>query len=473
MRCDQYDDDPKLNDVSRIANDRIGGRGRHIGPAMFLLLVWGFAASPVSLTHWVPDPSFGLWQNGGAAADALPLMPTSLHSAFQLGLLHERVTNTYPRAPVGPLLRQMAEVVSLHREVRLDELDGLGDRILAFTAGDGLWSRVLGFFSFVNLGLTCAALAAVLSFYTCAPVLCASLLPALLVLGRLGLILLTRLFIPSLWLLSATLVVHGGRFPAESGMYVSLIGAALGDGLVIRSVLFNFPEYDKRGQTRDTMWLSYVALTFGPLAVRFGSCLFGWFAILALYGALGFSVSFIGIGWLIGFESEAHLLHVAGTSLSLMVLSALWRLVLRATLQATVVAWMLAPFSTALMTMASVTYFLALLILSNRWSSHLEHWRGSADDLRHSVQVLFVLSLAISAFFGFVWQVESLTNTAIVFAVLFASEKIADRPFWTSEHYKVLAFIGSIGSFLALLYLRTHPRLVAAMFDGTLISSSQ
>jgi hypothetical protein len=180
--------------------------------------------------------------------------------------------------------------------------------------------------------------------------------------------------------------------------------------------------------------------------------MFGFMTVVSLYSALGFSVICTGLCWYIGFADKKIMHRVAATSALLIVLSVVAKFVLSPFGKGVI-----APFGTSLMIYANVTYFLALLIVSNRWYSIVE----SSNYIQ--TNVLTVVSLIVAALVGAVANIPSCTNTAIVFGFLYMLEKIADRPQWPQQAAPVVAFLVFVAIGLASLFLKTHPDLVVTI----------
>lgn len=418
----------------------------------FLVCVWFFAMHPLWVCQSLPDPLFGLWQDGLTVTDVLPALPTTTVSAFDMGTLYHQYERYYigsqyhvDTLPSSSALADAGKSLGLNRPLTHAELKNMRRRLLDGANNIGLGSRVLGLFTLFNVFLIIGAIGIMA---TCLPVLSVCCKPLCKPLIRHITMLFYLLRDPLLHVGTIACVIQGGRYSPETGMYsFSFLGALAGCAFALTPIN-NWSI--KNSVPMEMMMGVFVSLTFMPLAVLYASQLYGFIAVCALYGALGFSVLPMGMCWLIGFDRKETMHRVATTSLLLMILTAAARLVVPTFSTAQI---MFQPFGTSIMVMTNVTYFLALLISSNSWAN--------SDTVR--AQIVMIVSLFIVLAYGTIFALAPLVNTGIVFTCLYVGEKIADRSFW-KDNVAILIFFFSITIITVAFYLRTHPNLVVSLF---------
>jgi len=117
----------------------------------------------------------------------------------------------------------------------------------------------------------------------------------------------------------------------------------------------------------------------------------------------------------------------------------------------------LAPFTTGLMTMGCVSYFLACLIISSQFYSRSKYFKK---------QLLMIGSLTISLLLGSVFGIAPLFNTACTFAVLYCMEKCVEMGTRKPVFFWFLFLGGSAVLYMISLFLHNHPGFIISMIDG-------
>lgn len=217
--------------------------------------------------------------------------------------------------------------------------------------------------------------------------------------------------------------------------------------------------------------LLFVTACFGPYAIYFQSSLFGFVCVASFYAFLGFYVFCFGMCWIIGFDSQESVNRALIASLILVLLFSFAKISLQyGDENKVLVEHYLGPFSTSVLVMGSIMYFLSSLIACARRYSYyeripttfVERIFGSMYTFRN---VVFIGSLLVWLVLGTIYQVSYLRNIAIVFTVLYAMEKNAD--FVDRADLRIYClFVWAIVWYNISLYLTKHPEFVAALFDG-------
>jgi hypothetical protein len=167
-------------------------------------------------------------------------------------------------------------------------------------------------------------------------------------------------------------------------------------------------------------------------------------------------------GWALGWQDKRSMLHTAAASGCLLASS----MALRAAGASP--AW-LQPFGPGLAVLGSVCFYLAGLIMSNRWYSWCADDGGGtgspgAQQRRRAYLVangLYLLLLLGGAGAGMVLQMGGLSNTAATFLALWLGEKVAELA-WGGYQWVVL-FGASLALWRASLFLAERPEWLAGM----------
>jgi hypothetical protein len=158
-------------------------------------------------------------------------------------------------------------------------------------------------------------------------------------------------------------------FRMEEGQDSSVLVAFTGSVLVVPCFAYSTLLWGGRlakstqPETLTQIVQIWLALCWAPLAVHFSSHLFGFLAVAAFFGALGFGVVCRGCCYYIGFDDRDGLQRGTVTGFMLLVLFVGVRVGLGFP-----PAW-LAPFESPVAVMGSMVMLLGLLIVSNKWYS--------------------------------------------------------------------------------------------------------
>mmetsp|Transcript_37776 Transcript_37776/g.89427 ORF Transcript_37776/g.89427 Transcript_37776/m.89427 type:complete len:359 (-) Transcript_37776:46-1122(-) len=198
----------------------------------------------------------------------------------------------------------------------------------------------------------------------------------------------------------------------------------------------------------------FMLCILAPVALLFQSQLVGFFAVCALFAALGFTSYCTFFGYCVGFTSDDAVgrgLVVSG--LIILAYAALLVSGSQGALDA------LAPFRRGIMVMGSTVYFLALLCKCSHWNLFL------SNDARYREWNAFMFaSLLLYTLMGSVWGAPALTNTAVTFAVLWALEKELE----CTGMNPLGIFLLSISLYVAAYVLHAHPGFILTLFDPSL-----
>mmetsp|Transcript_15253 Transcript_15253/g.38297 ORF Transcript_15253/g.38297 Transcript_15253/m.38297 type:complete len:477 (+) Transcript_15253:52-1482(+) len=447
-------------------------------PALFVAAVFRLAIDPEPLLERAP----ALWPPPSADTGALrvvPPHPSSLHQAFRLGQLATQCSRWLGTCPQGALA-EAAEVVGSGRKVTSAELLGVEALVRDLDAKRSYVNRLFGLLSFVNVVMFFSIVGIIATVgpafaVVFGPFFRKYVFALVLFVSRRLLALLTPpydfatktlppilhrwcVFEVSGYALSFLLVSTAAAYPPEHASMACMVAVAGGFSFVcclFYSGKLHEPGFAEgfKGKERTVPFMVHMltALALGPIAVVFQSQMIGFFAVLAFYQAVGFTVFSTFFGWRIGFEGREWLIRCAVSSKIILMVYA----VLLTTHNAD--QKLVYPFGTAVQILGSVVYFLALLITSSFTLRRTPEQYGSYIR----ANCVMAASLVLYAFLGSVWNAPALSNTAITFFVLWV-----ERFQIESSHYPVVSvFLVSCASAWSCHYLSTHPSFLLAMIQ--------
>jgi hypothetical protein len=447
-------------------------------PSMYLITIWSLCLRADRLLQFFPDLSFGLLGSRiPNLRDVMPPMPEKLSQAFRLGQLQVLAADANQSNRFESVHRYLSEAGTLlgrGEPIKISELDKLAHAISAHESHVGIVARVVGLLSFVNIIWLISIIGLLFTLAPCLGVVARPLLEGIKKLFSSVLIpVLTlawnRLILPMLEPLSYAICLmffaQGIRFPPEVGFYVSLTGT-LGSVLAfVYSTTLHI--HDNSGDKRKFLQVLYVFVALGwfPAAVLLQSKLLGFFTVIALFCALGFSVICTGLCWFIGFNDEDSMNRVTITSSLMLAVMVVVRIVFIVAFPTNMISvnamsmWM-APFSTALWTFSAISLGLSLLISSSRW------YRNDAYAKFNSLMILY-LALAVGC--GSNLGINSLFNVGCTFGVIWMGEKFGELPVWHDSAAIVLLFLSFAALYLIALFLNANPGFIVGLFDSSFL----
>merc|ERR1719329_315289 len=427
-------------------------------------------------------PGFQWAEAAPQLEDVLPLMPSSLLEAYELGVLCERLQSpkrsgtglgwSTGRIRRAEALRLAADLVG--RPVTADEICSLRADLVLAQGHRSVWQRVRGFFSFVNALWLGAIFGITISI---GPVIWEITKPLRKFFKRLALKLRTaliwfaekilvplvsRLHMWGVWealahFLSLALVVQGVRLPQDPGLVVCVSGI-VGSGF---SMLYSFRLHAARlnNDKLESALVHFTYLVFGvlacPLAVLFQSTLLGYLAVGCVLSFLGLSGAMSPLCYAIGWDDEeSAVLSCAAGAFSVAAFGA----ARAAGLEIEV----LAPFVSPVSVLGGLTYYLSLLILSSR------HYTGTKAQENKYMAYNFgmLVSIVVWQAFGRIFGMVGLVSTSTVFLVLWCLEKSEELHNHLGLNGWFLILFGSIFTYFAALWLHAHPDFVVSVFNS-------
>lgn len=400
------------------------------------------------------------------AALALPPVPTDMSSAFQLGILHNQLLISLSKelSTDSTVVREILDAAGkvCGRAITAKQLLDVLSEIQKVGEKTSLITRVVGFFSFVNIMWAFAILG-----------ICVSIGPALLVLLqplRHLLLRVCRLVYEQILLPTAvrmhswgvfeamgyvTCVVglaEGVRMGGDAGVFVALTAAVLSSlcGGYTNVLWGNRISQSLGTDNLVRSQLLWQFLCWIPLAVHFKSELFAYGAVIFLFIILGFSAH---VGYLclaFGFSDEASAMRVCVAAFTL-TFGYIGLYIGK------VDGELLQPFASPIVVFGCIMFFLSLLILG-------AEFRGSYSPRYFAINLATVFSLVVFQFVGQVLGVQSMANVSITFTVIWALQKYTEIHIGARWNMWLLVLILSLVIWRSSLYLHAHPEYVVGLF---------
>ena len=401
--------------------------------------------------------------------DVLPIHPTTLSSSFALGALWGKIEDALKlpqhAAAVADLLTECSKLVG--RAVTVDEMREVHTTLVTLEQNQGVVSRTLGFFSFVNfvwlisiLGITVSVGPVVWHILTPLRMILLNgtwehiIKPTIIVLHNTGGFELAS-YVIALWV-----VVDGWRLGKKhdtAGMFISLSGVALALGpcFAYSFQLHGLADKVMPYNTMRQLFNIWVALSLFPLAVHRDSTLVGYLCVISLYAAVGFSVACYGMCYYIGFDGEDALHRSAVVSALSLVVGAALEIFGKHKHKHGVVRTTFAPFRSASFVMGGIVYYLAMLIISSQYYTYHRY---------NQMQGMTVASLLAGLFVGRVFGIPGLANTATVFTAFYITEKYVElhtNMDWNGW-FLILGLSGL--AYKGSMYCHQNPSFISAIF---------
>ena len=320
-------------------------------------------------------------------------------------------------------------------------------------------SRIKGFFTFVNLIWMIAILGIVISI---GPSLFFILKPILILQGII-LKLLYEYVLPFIiflykngffeflgYYISIIFIADGMKVNKEWGFFISLTGV----GFIFALYCYSITKYDEYA-INDNEYIilgTLITLTLFSLSIIFNSQIFSFLATIVFYYFLGFYTGCFGLCYVIGFLNDNDMYRVVYVSFFLMT----FYIVLKGL---NINNTILELYKCPIQIFGALTYFLGLLIIASKY-----HYEKNLPYYQR--QILFIGSILLVLFFGNLFNLPSLTNTAYVFGVLYLMEKNYELFSKITESIWVVIFITSLSLWACSLYLHRHSEIIVSIISG-------
>ena len=315
------------------------------------------------------------------------------------------------------------------------------------------FSRVKGFFTFVNLIWIVASLGIIISIgpsllYIFNPfidllmkLLLEVIIPFVVFLYHKGILEFLGYFI------SISLIADGLKVNKEWGFFISLTGV----GFLIALYFYSITKYRSINEFK---LIKNEHVILGILIIIFKSTLFSFFATIVFYYFIGFYTGCFGLYYVIGFMSEEEMYKVVTTSFFLMIfyIGLKWL-----NINITFIELYRCPMQI----FGALTYFLGLLIIASKYS--YSYKRSLSYVYR---QLIYIVSLVLVLFFGNFFNLPSLTNTTYAFGVLYLLEKNVELFSTITGNLWLVILTSSLFLWVCSLYLHRHSEIIVSIFSG-------
>jgi len=404
----------------------------------------------------------------------LPPHPDTMTEAWKLSLLEYQYSQLEMARDkdvnlMNSILVEAAKIVG-KVSINAEQLHGIYGRIIEIEAEVSIVQRVKGMFTFVNFMWLLAIAGVAISV---GPFLYVILKPLRkMLIGTLKFI-WERIIIPMhsmgvfellSYIICILFVIEGIRFPPETGFYISLTGLVC----VIPCFVYStglFSPY-KPNQNTFVFGSLWICIIWVPMSIYYESYILSWLTVMTFYQCIGFSVICTGLCYYIGFEDDDGMIRATFTSIIILLIFTVLRV--GGVTSSKIIQIYSAPFTT----FGSIVLHLALLIISYRYFypysrnysyNYREHPRFVYNY--YVRQAYMIVTILLSLFFGNVYGIAGLRNTAYTFIGLYGYSKYAEMHFEKRWNGWVFVFIFSLALYQTALYLHSNPHFIVSLFD--------
>jgi hypothetical protein len=407
-------------------------------PLTFVVGMFVFYNQPTSVLQYTPRLPF--LSTSSHISHHVPTMPTKLYDVYKLGQLSQQRANT---------TLHEASVMVKYNLTKFEDFDNITEILRDYeTTHAGFVNRVWGLVSFVNAILLLSGIGLVLLTMPC---LSTILEPLAKLIGEIFFNIVVPMLEPISYVVTFYLIVCGANYTAETGFYITFVGALLFGIALLYSGIHHEENPYEHVDLKRCMFSFVLSLVWAPVALHYHSSLFGFLTVTALYTALGFSVCCYGLCWCIGFKDH-HMMERCTVSSVLLIAGGVF---LRSVTH-------IQPFLYGIYIYGAMVYFLAVLILA---SEHY-YWRES-ETKYGAMQFLMIISVLVAFYVGTAYNITSLYYVAMVYALFYIGEKISEWKGWRGIE-AIGAFLACLAVFLSALWLSAHPEVYRAIIYFTM-----
>lgn len=438
---------------------------------LFAFAVWYLYFHEKEVLSYVPSYSRGSF-NISNLSDVLPLHPTNMSAAFQMGALQEQLNQEYLNAETfqRPVDEQTVQMIlqkaallggkSITEGVTELQLRNALAEIVRVENHVSVITKVRGFFNFVN----CMWLFSIMGIsISIGPTLYSVSQPIRHLIIRLSKYFAYEIMLPFLvrlhswgiieinaYALCWFFIVEGFRLKHDAGVMVALTGYVLCIPCVFYSVFLWGRRIARKWKSNELMQIAYVWLiiTWIPSAIHFQSTLLGYGVVIAFFCIMGLDARVYPLLIMVGFESEENALRCAGSSFVLVVLQTVLRLF---DLDHSP---LLNPFASATGVIGNNVFFLSMLILS--FSSNYEY-------LFNSLLACALLSFNLV---GHILHLPGMSTVAVTYSVLSAMMKYSQFHVRKKFNIWFLVLIMSVVIWRLSLFLHLNPQYITCLFGA-------
>ncbi len=430
-------------------------------PLFFLIFLVFSCYDPEFFTSKMPKIFFTEKLNTNIIEKLAPC-PETLSQSWRIsrleheyGLLEENNMNL---SRMNEILSEIGLILG-RTFISTSEIHSIYQEILHKENEVGLNTQVKGLFNFINLIWFSAILGIVISIGPCVYHIIKPLRTAL---WEVTLYIWHYIIIPlhnnGFWemlsyLICMSFVIEGFRYSSESGFYIALTG-------LFGSFAANSYTYFLRAKIRPdkgiyVLYNLLFSIYMIPLTVYYQSNLIAWLSVLCFYQALGFSFICCGLCYYIGFGDKEAMMRVSITS-------SIIGMIFIGLKAFKVSNYFIEPFAVPLTLSSAIVLLLALLIFSSYYYPSYRCYLGKKYLLR---QIPMIFCLVGFLFFGNLFHMVGLVNTATVYLVFYLMEKYCDLHCLSNWNHWVLVFFFSVIIYKGALHLHENPEILFSMLN--------
>lgn len=438
-------------------------------PMLFLIFLIVSCHSPGSFLGWFPKIFFTDKLNV-RIEEILPPCPQTSLQIWNVSRLEyeytqlEMAVNTANLTRMEEILVAVAGMVG-RSFVNKTEIHLIYEELVKKELEQGLSMRVTGMFNFINLIWLLAIIGIVISV---GPFIYTILKPLRGALWNVAVMIWHHVIIPMhswgilemmSYYICMAFVTEGLRYETVSGFYISITGLFL-------SFAANVYTFFLRGKIKPDVRIHVgYSLLFTvymiPMAITHQSLLLGWLSVICFYQAVGFSFICYGLCYCVGFHDDEAMVRVSITStiMGIVFIILKWQGISNEYIH---------PFSGALTIFSATLLLLALLIFSSyyyrpRFREYHNYYNYGDDYAIRQIPMIVCLSGFL--FFGNIFNMVGLVNTATTYLVFYCMEKYCDAHYKFRWNSWVLMFLFSVIIYKSALYLHENPEILFSMFN--------
>jgi len=428
-----------------------------IYPFFFMIIIWTITSKPDIFLNKLP-PILSSNLDKVTFKNLIPIYPKSLLKSWEVSRLEYELTlleNHIPKnqTQIDYIMNKIGNILE-KPDITIKEIHSIYNNLIQVQHERSLSQRVTGLFTFVNLIWLLAIFGITVSVGPCIYVILEPLRTGFI---KIGIFIYNKIVINfhiwGIWellayIICSLLVIEGLRFNKEVGFYISLTGLFLTIPAYIYSWGLHCPiELNENVMIFNVMWIN---LYYLPISIIYNSSFLAWIFVISLFNCLGFSLICSGLCYYIGFDDRDKLYRCSVSSIILQIIFISMKII---GINSDIISLYQSPF----ITFGSVILHLALLIISSKYYVSSKNYMYR--------QILMICLLIVSLFFGSVWNLNGLYNTASTFALLYILEKYVEIHLECRWNGWILVFIISISTYYLALFLHRHPNFIISLFE--------
>jgi hypothetical protein len=441
----------------------------YLQPLLYVICLWFFVLYPRTTQKFIPNIYQCVYSHNVTDVESfLPQIPTNRSVLWQLSQIDATLRmQNLTEVETENLLSKAHNLTGWKKKITQSDLGKFNMWIDETDHHQGTLSRIRGLFDFVHLIWFVSILMGLYFFRKVLMITLECLTPLFLIFSKLVgkiIIAIAPAFEPISYFILFVISVQGSYYPNGMGLYVSMVGL-LG---LIPALLFSrdkhhneyefktYHEHQAHKSIITCLFYMVIAFSFMPMAIYYQSTLLGYLTVGSLLSGMGFSIMCRELCWVIGFDNDFSMHRVV---ISILFVEPLF-VIMKLCSDPNTYGYIFEPFMSAVLSGGTTIYFLAMLMITSRLYIQ-------SDDAHHfQSQLVMILSLSVTLFFGTYYNITSLYNVGITYMIIYAMEKIAEKSY-KSELFPVIMFIYSVILYFISYYLYSHPDFLTSLIDDS------